>query len=172
MVIDKEVKGKKILYPDTLVYCYSHTTMINGLGVLGWGVGGIEAEAGMLGQASYFPVPEVIGVRMVGKLPMGATATDLALRITKLLRDRGVVGKFVEYFGEGLKTLSLADRATIANMAPEYGATCGFFPVDEETLDYLLLTGRSKEHVNIVKNYLKANMMFYEMIWKSRFIQK
>ncbi|MDI9488936.1 MAG: aconitate hydratase AcnA [Bacillota bacterium] len=162
VVIDKEVKGKKILYPDTLVGTDSHTTMINGLGVLGWGVGGIEAEAGMLGQASYFPVPEVIGVRMVGKLPMGATATDLALRITKLLRDRGVVGKFVEYFGEGLKTLSLADRATIANMAPEYGATCGFFPVDEETLDYLLLTGRSKEHVNIVKNYLKANMMFYE----------
>lgn len=162
VVIDKEVKGKKVLYPDTLVGTDSHTTMINGLGVLGWGVGGIEAEAGMLGQASYFPVPEVIGVRMVGKLPMGATATDLALRITKLLRDRGVVGKFVEYFGEGLKTLSLADRATIANMAPEYGATCGFFPVDEETLDYLLLTGRSKEHVNIVKNYLKANMMFYE----------
>lgn len=162
VVIDKEVKGKKILYPDTLVGTDSHTTMINGLGVLGWGVGGIEAEAGMLGQASYFPIPEVIGVRMVGKLPMGATATDLALRITKLLRDRGVVGKFVEYFGEGLKTLSLADRATIANMAPEYGATCGFFPVDEETLDYLLLTGRSKEHVNIVKNYLKANMMFYE----------
>ena len=103
VVIDKEVKGKKILYPDTLVGTDSHTTMITGLGVLGWGVGGIEAEGGMLGQASYFPVPEVIGVRMVGKLPMGATATDLALRITKLLRDRGVVGKFVEYFGEGLK---------------------------------------------------------------------
>lgn len=151
-----------ILYPDTLVGTDSHTTMINGLGVLGWGVGGIEAEAGMLGQPSYFPIPEVIGVRMIGKLPTGATATDLALRVTKLLRDKGVVNKFVEYFGEGLHTLSLADRATIANMAPEYGATCGFFPVDEESLDYMLLTGRSKEHIELVKSYLQANDMFYE----------
>lgn len=162
VVIERELDQKDILYPDTLVGTDSHTTMINGLGVLGWGVGGIEAEAGMLGQPSYFPIPEVIGVRLFGKLEAGITATDLALRITKLLRDRGVVGKFVEYFGEGLQSLSLADRATIANMAPEYGATCGFFPVDEETLEYLLLTGRSKEHIEIVKTYLRANNMFYE----------
>ena len=151
-----------VLYPDTLVGTDSHTTMVNGLGVLGWGVGGIEAEAGMLGQPSYFPVPEVIGVRLKGELKTGVTATDLALRITKLLRDKGVVGKFVEYFGEGLHSLSLADRATIANMAPEYGATCGFFPVDDETLEYLLLTGRTEEHVETVKKYLQANNMFYE----------
>lgn len=163
VVIEGKSSDKShILYPDTLVGTDSHTTMINGLGVLGWGVGGIEAEAGMLGQPSYFPVPEVIGVRLKGKLPTGATATDLALRITKLLRDRGVVGKFVEYFGDGLHTLSLADRATIANMAPEYGATCGFFPVDEETLEYLLLTGRSKEHVDMVRSYLQANNMFFK----------
>ena len=163
VIVDKvKDKAGSVLYPDTLVGTDSHTTMINGLGVLGWGVGGIEAEAGMLGQPSYFPVPEVIGVHMTGKLPTAATATDLALRVTKLLRDRGVVGKFVEYFGEGIHNLTLADRATIANMAPEYGATCGFFPVDEETLDYMLLTGRSKEHINIVRTYLKANRMFYE----------
>ncbi|TAH64393.1 MAG: aconitate hydratase AcnA [Anaerolineaceae bacterium] len=164
VVIEGKVKDKDkdidILYPDSLVGTDSHTTMINGLGVLGWGVGGIEAEAGMLGQPSYFPVPEVVGVRMIGKLPTGATATDLALRVTKLLRDKGVVDKFVEYFGEGLHSLSLADRATIANMSPEYGATCGYFPVDEETLDYMLLTGRSKEHVALVKSYLQANGMF------------
>lgn len=157
-----ESKDPDVLYPDTLVGTDSHTTMVNGLGVLGWGVGGIEAEAGMLGQPSYFPVPEVIGVRLKGKLPAGVTATDLALRITKLLRDKGVVGKFVEYFGEGLHSLSLADRATIANMAPEYGATCGFFPADEETLEYLLLTGRTREHVEKVRKYLQANDMFYE----------
>lgn len=157
-------RGKDVdmLYPDTLVGTDSHTTMINGLGVLGWGVGGIEAEAGMLGQPSYFPVPEVIGVRMTGKLPTGTTATDLALHVTKLLRDKGVVNKFVEYFGDGIHTLSLADRATIANMSPEYGATCGYFPVDEETLDYMLLTGRSRKHVDLVRAYLKANNMFYE----------
>ena len=166
VVIEGKAKYKDsdmdILYPDTLVGTDSHTTMINGLGVLGWGVGGIEAEAGMLGQPSYFPVPEVTGVRMIGKLPIGATATDLALRVTKLLRDKGVVDKFVEYFGDGIHTLSLADRATIANMAPEYGATCGYFPVDEETLDYMLLTGRSREHVELVRSYLLANDMFYE----------
>ena len=162
VVIEGKDNDRDILYPDTLVGTDSHTTMINGLGVLGWGVGGIEAEAGMLGQPSYFPIPEVIGVRMTGKLPIGATATDLALRVTKLLRDKGVVDKFVEYFGDGIHTLSLADRATIANMSPEYGATCGYFPVDEETLDYLLLTGRSKEHVELVRAYLKANNMFYE----------
>lgn len=164
VVIEGKTKDKKtdILYPDTLVGTDSHTTMINGLGVLGWGVGGIEAEAGMLGQPSYFSLPEVIGVRIIGELPAGVTATDLALRITKLLRDKGVVNKFVEYFGEGLHSLSLADRATIANMSPEYGATCGYFPVDEETLEYLLLTGRSEEHVKLVKSYLLANALFYE----------
>lgn len=162
VVIEGKNKDRDLLYPDTLVGTDSHTTMVNGLGVLGWGVGGIEAEAGMLGQPSYFPIPEVIGVRMTGRLPLGATATDLALYVTKLLRDRGVVNRFVEYFGEGIHSLSLADRATIANMAPEYGATCGFFPVDEETLAYMLLTGRSREHVDLVRSYLKANNMFYE----------
>jgi aconitate hydratase len=149
------------LFPDTLVGTDSHTTMINGLGVLGWGVGGIEAEAGMLGQPSYFQMPEVIGVRLTKELQPGTTATDLALRVTQLLRKKGVVNKFVEYFGEGVKRLPLADRATIANMAPEYGATCGFFPVDDETLDYLLLTGRSKEQVELIKTYLEKNNMFY-----------
>lgn len=135
--------------------------MINGIGVLGWGVGGIEAEAGMLGQPSYFPIPEVIGVKLTKELPEGATATDLALRVTQELRKKGVVGKFVEFFGPGVENLPLADRATIANMAPEYGATCGFFPVDEEALNYLRLTGRSEEHVQIVKEYLVKNNMFF-----------
>lgn len=162
VVIEKEVEGKSIVYPDSLVGTDSHTTMINGLGVLGWGVGGIEAEAGMLGQPSYFPLPEVVGVRLTGRLSVGATATDLALRITNLLRQRGVVGKFVEYFGDGITTLTLADRATVANMAPEYGATCGFFPVDEETLEYLKLTGRAQEQVELIREYLKINDMFYD----------
>jgi aconitate hydratase len=148
-------------YPDTLVGTDSHTTMINGIGVLGWGVGGIEAEAGMLGQPSYFPIPEVIGVKMTGELPNGATATDLALKVTQVLRQKGVVGKFVEYFGTGVATLPLADRATIANMAPEYGATCGFFPVDSESLDYLRLTGRDEDHIKMVEEYLKKNDMFF-----------
>ncbi len=159
VVLLREEEGKTVLFPDTLVGTDSHTTMINGLGVLGWGVGGIEAEAGMLGQPSYLPLPEVIGVKLIGELPTGATATDLALRLTKLLRERGVVDKFVEYFGEGVKHLSLADRATIANMAPEYGATCGFFPVDQVTLNYMRLTGRSEEQVAIVEAYLKENKM-------------
>ncbi|AKM18649.1 Aconitate hydratase [Geobacillus sp. 12AMOR1] len=153
--------GEYEAFPDTLVGTDSHTTMINGLGVLGWGVGGIEAEAGMLGQPSYFPVPEVIGVRLTGKLPDGATATDLALKVTQVLRKKGVVGKFVEFFGPGVATLPLADRATIANMAPEYGATCGFFPVDAEALDYLRLTGRDEHHVQVVEAYCKANGLFY-----------
>ena len=135
--------------------------MINGLGVLGWGVGGIEAEAGMLGQPSYFPIPEVIGVRLSNALPQGATATDLALRVTQELRKKGVVGKFVEFFGPGVQHLPLADRATIANMAPEYGATCGFFPVDEEALKYMRLTGRSEEQIDLVKTYLEENSMFF-----------
>ncbi|MBV6685118.1 aconitate hydratase AcnA [Bacillus sp. JRC01] len=148
-------------YPDTLVGTDSHTTMINGIGVLGWGVGGIEAEAGMLGQPSYFPIPEVIGVKFTGELPNGATATDLALKVTQVLRQKGVVGKFVEFFGPGVATLPLADRATIANMAPEYGATCGFFPVDSESLDYMRLTGRDEAHISMVEEYLKQNDMFF-----------
>ena len=148
-------------YPDTLVGTDSHTTMINGMGILGWGVGGIEAEAGMLGQPSYFPIPEVIGVKLVGELPDGTTATDLALKVTQILRSHGVVGKFVEFFGPGVAELPLADRATIANMAPEYGATCGFFPVDEETLDYMRLTGREEEQIQVVKQYLIENGMFF-----------
>ena len=157
----KDENGDLVAYPDTLVGTDSHTTMINGLGVLGWGVGGIEAEAGMLGQPSYFPMPEVIGVRLTNRLPNGATATDLALRVTQLLREKGVVGKFVEFFGPGVSTLPLADRATIANMAPEYGATCAFFPVDDEAIEYLRLTGRDEEHIQLVKKYLELNDMYF-----------
>ncbi|HEY9576726.1 MAG TPA: aconitate hydratase AcnA, partial [Pseudobacillus sp.] len=153
--------GEFEAYPDTLVGTDSHTTMINGIGVLGWGVGGIEAEAGMLGQPSYFPIPEVIGVKLIGELPNGATATDLALKVTQVLRTKGVVGKFVEFFGPGVSQLPLADRATIANMAPEYGATCGFFPVDTESLDYMRLTGREEDHIRVVEQYLKENDMFF-----------
>ncbi|KON88618.1 aconitate hydratase [Sporosarcina globispora] len=149
-------------FPDTLVGTDSHTTMINGIGVLGWGVGGIEAEAGMLGQPSYFPVPEVVGVKLTGELPNGTTATDLALKVTQVLRSQGVVGKFVEFFGPGVTQLPLADRATIANMAPEYGATCGFFPVDAEALDYMRLTGRPEEQIKIVEKYCKENGMFFD----------
>jgi aconitate hydratase len=147
-------------YPDTLVGTDSHTTMINGLGVLGWGVGGIEAEAAMLGQSVSMLIPQVVGFRVEGQLPEGATATDLVLRVTELLRKKGVVGKFVEFFGPGLARLPLADRATIANMAPEYGATCGFFPVDEVTLDYLRFSGRPAELVRLVEEYNKAQGMF------------
>ena len=148
-------------FPDTLVGTDSHTPMINGLGILGWGVGGIEAEAGMLGQPSYFPAPEVIGVKFTGSFPEGTTATDLALKVTQTLREKNVVGKFVEYYGPGLKDMPLADRATISNMAPEYGATVGFFPVDEETLNYLRLTGRSEEQIAIVEKYCKENNLWY-----------
>ncbi|GGJ84884.1 aconitate hydratase [Lentibacillus kapialis] len=148
-------------FPDTLVGTDSHTTMINGLGVLGWGVGGIEAEAGMLGQPSYFPAPEVIGVKFTESFPQGTTATDLALKVTQVLREKNVVGKFVEYFGPGLKDMPLADRATISNMAPEYGATCGFFPVDDEALSYLRLTGRSEEQIELVETYCKENNLWY-----------
>ena len=143
------------IFPDTLVGTDSHTTMVNGLSVLGWGVGGIEAEAGMLGQPISMLIPEVIGFEMKNKLPEGTTATDLVLTVVKMLRDKGVVGKFVEFYGEGLKNLTLADRATIANMAPEYGATCGFFPVDDETLKYLNFSGREKHTVDIVESYSK-----------------
>ncbi len=150
----------EICFPDTLVGTDSHTTMINGLGIVAWGVGGIEAEAGMLGQPVYFLTPDVVGVHMTGRLREGVTATDLVLHVTQLLRKAKVVGKFVEYHGEGAASLPATDRATIANMAPEYGATTGFFPVDEETCAYLLATGRSKEQVGLVRNYFKAQGMF------------
>jgi aconitate hydratase len=149
-------------FPDTLVGADSHTTMVNGLGVLGWGVGGIEAEAAMLGEAISMLVPQVVGFRLTGELPEGATATDLVLTVTQVLRETGVVGKFVEYFGHGLAGLPLADRATIGNMSPEYGATCGFFPVDDETLRYLRLTGRSEERVALVEAYCRENLLWHD----------
>ena len=148
--------GDEVAYPDTLVGTDSHTTMVNGLGVLGWGVGGIEAEAAMLGQPVSMLIPEVVGFRLDGSLKEGITATDLVLTVTQMLRAKGVVGRFVEFFGPGLDALSLADRATIANMAPEYGATCGFFPIDERTIDYLKLTGRDDDRIELVRAYCKA----------------
>ncbi|HSG20254.1 MAG TPA: aconitase family protein, partial [Burkholderiaceae bacterium] len=149
-----------ISYPDTLVGTDSHTTMINGIGVVGWGVGGIEAEAAMLGQPLYFLTPDVVGVNLTGKLPEGTTATDLVLTITEMLRKEKVVGKFVEFFGEGTETLALPDRATIANMAPEYGATMGFFPVDAVTVDFMKATGRTQEEVEAFEAYFKAQGLF------------
>ncbi|EEW53500.1 aconitate hydratase AcnA [Limosilactobacillus antri] len=151
-----------MLYPDSVLGTDSHTTMINGLGVLGWGVGGIEAEAAMLGTASSFLIPQVVGVHLTGELPSGVVATDLALTITHLLRETNVVGKFVEYFGDGYQNLSVADRATIANMSPEYGATCGFFPFDAQSDEYLRLTGRSEGQIKLISNYLKNNGMYYD----------
>ncbi|RUT27676.1 aconitate hydratase AcnA [Paenibacillus zeisoli] len=156
----KTIDGETVVFPDSLVGTDSHTTMINGLGVVGWGVGGIEAEAGMLGQPLYFVAPEVIGFKLTGSLTEGATATDLALTVTEMLRKKGVVGKFVEFYGPGLANISLADRATVANMAPEYGATIGYFPVDDETLNYLRSTGRPDEQVALVEAYYKAQGMF------------
>lgn len=160
VAFSKTVDDLEWVYPDTLVGTDSHTTMINGLGVLGWGVGGIEAEAAMLGQSISMLIPEVIGFKLEGKLPEGSTATDLVLRVTEMLRQKGVVGKFVEFYGDGLDDLPLADRATIANMSPEFGATCGFFPVDEETLRYMRLSGRTEEHIELVKAYYQAQGMF------------
>ena len=161
VVFTTEIDGELVAYPDTLVGTDSHTTMINGLGVLGWGVGGIEAEAAMLGQAVSMLVPQVVGFRLTGKLREGATATDLVLTVTQALRKLGVVGKFVEFYGPGVAELSLADRATIANMAPEYGATCGIFPVDAETLRYLRLTGRSEEQIALVEDYYMEQGLFH-----------
>jgi aconitate hydratase len=161
VVMEGDVAGERYLYPDTLVGTDSHTTMINGLGVLGWGVGGIEAEAAMLGQPVSMLIPQVVGFRLSGGLPEGATATDLVLTVTQMLRKRGVVGMFVEFFGPGLANLPLADRATIGNMAPEYGATCGIFPVDQVALDYLTFTGRSPEQVAIVEAYMKEQGLFH-----------
>ncbi|HZP81758.1 MAG TPA: aconitase family protein, partial [Chthonomonadaceae bacterium] len=161
VVFTAEQGGETLAYPDTLVGTDSHTTMINGLGVLGWGVGGIEAEAAMLGQPLSMLIPQVVGFRLTNALPEGATATDLVLTVTEILRKKGVVGKFVEFFGEGLADLALADRATIANMAPEYGATCGIFPVDAETLRYLRFTGRPAWLVQLVEAYMKEQGLFH-----------
>ena len=149
--LDPTKTGTQLAYPDTLVGTDSHTTMVNGLSVLGWGVGGIEAEAAMLGQPVTMLIPEVIGFRLDGKMPDGITATDLVLVIVQMLREKGVVGKFVEFYGPGLNNLSLEDQATIANMAPEYGATCGFFPIDKDTINYLSATGRDKDRVALVE---------------------
>ena len=166
VVWSEKFKDENYLFPDTLVGTDSHTTMVNGLSVLGWGVGGIEAEAGMLGQPISMLIPEVIGFEVINKMPEGTTATDLVLTVVKMLRDKGVVGKFVEFYGEGLKNLTLADRATIANMAPEYGATCGFFPIDDETLKYLRFSGRDEKTVNIVEKYAKE-----QGLWASEEIE-
>jgi aconitate hydratase len=162
VVFGREVDGKLQAYPDTLVGTDSHTTMVNGLGVLGWGVGGIEAEAAMLGQPSTMLIPQVIGVKLSGKLPEGATATDLVLTVTEMLRKKGVVGKFVEYFGPGLANLPLANRATLGNMSPEFGSTCAIFPIDAETLNYLRLSGRSEEHINLVEAYAREQGLWHE----------
>src|SRR5438874_11209663 len=161
VIFSQVVDGVQQAYPDTLVGTDSHTTMVNGRGVLGWGVGGIEAEAAMLGQPVSMLIPQVVGFRMHGQLREGATATDLVLTVTEMLRRKGVVGKFVEFHGEGLATLPLADRATIANMAPEYGATCGIFPVDAETLRYLRFTGRPESLVRLVEAYAKEQGLFH-----------
>jgi aconitate hydratase len=162
VVMGNEVDGQLWAYPDTVFGTDSHTTMINGLGVLGWGVGGIEAEAAMLGQPSSMLIPQVVGFKLSGKLPEGATATDLVLTVTQMLRKLGVVGKFVEFFGPGLPNLPLADRATIGNMAPEYGATCGIFPIDVESLKYLRLSGRSDDQVALVEAYAKAQGLWHD----------
>jgi len=162
VIFSRKEGGKTFLYPDTLVGTDSHTTMINGLGVLGWGVGGIEAEAAMLGQPISMLIPEVVGFKFFGKLSEGVTATDLVLTATQMLRKKGVVGKFVEFFGPGVSELSLADRAVVANMAPEYGATAGFFPVDQETIQYLRLTGRSEEQITLAETYLREQALFRE----------
>ncbi|MDC3021784.1 aconitate hydratase AcnA [Pelagibacteraceae bacterium] len=168
----KKINNQNYLFPDSVVGTDSHTTMVNSLSVLGWGVGGIEAEAAMLGQAISMNIPDVIGFELKGSLKDGITATDLVLSITKILRDKGVVGKFVEFYGNGLKNLSLADRATISNMAPEYGATCGFFPTDEETINYLKLTGKENDHLNIVEDYSKKQTLWVDESYAPQFSHK
>ena len=161
VVMVRELEGTTWAYPDTLFGTDSHTTMVNGLGVLGWGVGGIEAEAAMLGQPSSMLIPQVVGFKLTGKLPEGATATDLVLTVTQMLRKHGVVGKFVEFYGDGLQHLPLADRATIGNMAPEYGATCCIFPIDAEALNYLRLSGRDEGHIRLVEAYAKEQGLWH-----------
>src|SRR6202008_4320713 len=158
--ISKKPVTFEVAYPDSLVGTDSHTTMVNGLGVLGWGVGGIEAEACMLGQPMSMLIPQVVGFKLFGRLPEGATATDLVLTVTQMLRKKGVVGKFVEFYGDGVGALSVADRATIANMAPEYGATIGVFPIDTASLDYLRMTNRSEEQIALVEAYAKEQGLF------------
>ena len=158
------VDGATVAYPDTLVGTDSHTTMVNGLAVLGWGVGGIEAEAAMLGQPISMLIPEVIGFKLTGALKEGVTATDLVLTVTQMLRKKGVVGKFVEFYGPGLEHLTLADRATIGNMAPEYGATCGFFPIDKETIAYLTMSGRDPQRIALVEAYAKAQGLWRDAV--------
>ena len=160
MTVGKKKGTFEVAYPDTLVGTDSHTTMVNGLAVLGWGVGGIEAEAAMLGQPLSMLLPEVVGFKLKGQMKEGVTATDLVLTVTQMLRKQGVVGKFVEFFGPGLDYLSVADKATIGNMAPEYGATCGFFPVDAATIDYLKTSGRKADRVALVAAYAKAQGLF------------
>src|SRR6187397_1235807 len=160
VVFSETVNGATYAYPDTLVGTDSHTTMVNGLGVMGWGVGGIEAEAAMLGQPSSMLIPKVVGFRLTGAMPKGTTATDLVLTITEILRKHGVVGTFVEFYGEGLSSLTIADRATLGNMCPEYGATVAIFPIDEMTLDYLRLTGRDESRVRLVEEYARAQGLF------------
>ncbi len=162
VVFTNDKDGESWAYPDTVFGTDSHTTMINGIGVLGWGVGGIEAEAAMLGQPSSMLIPQVVGFKLKGRMPEGVTATDLVLTVTQMLRKLGVVGKFVEFFGDGLKHLPLADRATIANMAPEYGATCGIFPIDQEALNYMQLSGRSAAQIELVEAYAKAQGMWHD----------
>src|SRR3954462_13121095 len=162
VVESRDQDGRLWAFPDTVVGTDSHTTMVNGLGVLGWGVGGIEAEAAMLGEAILMLVPQVVGFKMTGALPEGATATDLVLTVTQLLRQTGVVSKFVEFYGPGVSAVPLANRATIGNMSPEYGATCGFFPVDDVTLGYLRLTGRDAGRVALVEAYCKENLLWHE----------
>src|SRR5450432_1456351 len=166
VVFREKQDGAWIAFPDSLVGTDSHTTMVNGLGVFGWGVGGIEAEAAMLGQPLSLLIPEVVGFKLHGRLPEGTTATDLVLTVTQILRKKGVVGKFVEFYGSGLSSLSLADRATIANMAPEYGATCGIFPIDEETLRYLRFSGRAPDRVALVEAYAREQGMFHDATTK------
>src|SRR5690606_24120190 len=162
VVMEGEVDGETWAFPDTVFGTDSHTTMINGIGVLGWGVGGIEAEAAMLGQPSSMLIPQVVGFKLTGRMPEGATATDLVLTVTQMLRSHGVVGKFVEFFGEGLQHLPLADRATIGNMSPEYGATCGIFPINAEAVRYLRLSGRSQDQVALVEAYARAQGLWHE----------
>ena len=159
-VMVREIDGERVAYPDTCVGTDSHTTMVNGLGVLGWGVGGIEAEAAMLGQPVSMLIPRVVGFKLSGSIPIAATATDVVLTITEMLRKHGVVGKFVEFYGEGVSQVPLANRATIGNMSPEFGSTCAIFPIDEVTLDYLRLTGRSDESVALVEAYAKEQGMW------------
>ena len=168
---DEDQFGKMVAYPDTLVGTDSHTTMVNGLGVLGWGVGGIEAEAALLGQPVSMLIPRVVGFKLTGALPLGTTATDMALTITEILRKVGVVGKFVEFFGPGVTTVPMANRTTIGNMSPEYGSTCAIFPIDEETLRYLRLTGRSDDQVALVEQYAKKQGMWHDPSVEPRFSQ-